>query len=84
LNALGLTEQAIESLRTKTIGGARLTGYFCIVVGLAMAAFAFVPIRGQIIWYISSLLVGFGVLFIGAGVAYLRIAKQKESNANDA
>ena len=84
LSALRLTEQAIESLRTKAISGARFTGYFCLAAGLVMAAFAFVPIRGHIVWHIASLCLGFAIVFIGAGVGYIRIAKRKESNANDA
>jgi hypothetical protein len=84
LSALRLTEQAIDSLRTKTISGASFSGYSLLAAGLAMAGFAFVPIRGHIVWHITSLLLVFALVFIGAGVGFIRIAKRKESDANDA
>jgi Uncharacterized protein conserved in archaea (DUF2180) len=84
LSGLRLTEQAIDGLRNKTISGASFSGYFFLVSGLVMAIFAFVPIRGRIVWHIASLLLVFAVIFIGAGIGFIRIAKRKEINERDA
>ena len=76
--ALQLAEQAINSIRSKTISGARSSGYFMLSAALVFAGFAFVPLYGHIVWFLTFFLLFFALVFIISGVAFLRIAKKKE------
>ena len=82
--ALDLTDQFTAQMRTKTKSSLRLTGFLMFGFALVFAVFAFVPMRGRINWYISSLLLLCAVVFLAAGIAYFRVAKQSKPNATGA
>ena len=67
-------------MHSRTKSNLRLTGFFTLGFALLFAVFAFIPIHGRIVWYISSLLLLCAVVFLVAGIAYLRAAKQPKPN----
>ena len=84
ITGLQITEQAINSIHTKTVSGARSSGYSMLAVAVVFAVFAFVPLHGHIVWYLSSFLLLVALLFFIWGAAFLRIAKRQKPQTNDA
>jgi len=70
----------IGGLQNSAIRSARLTGYMMIACALVFGAFGFVPIAGHVRWSLAFFLLFAAIVFLVSGLAYLRIAKQKEAN----
>jgi hypothetical protein len=81
--ALGSAEDAIKSIRGKTITGARSTGYLLLAAGIAFAGFAFVFLRDGI-WQLTAFLFTTGAVFVVSGIAFMRIARRRAAQESAA
>lgn len=75
--ALAETESALTSLRRKTLGGHRLTGYFCLGAGVILGLLAaLAKSEGQSGLFLlqSALAISLGI----SGFFYLRLANRNE------
>jgi hypothetical protein len=75
--ALSETESVLVNLRLKTLGGHRLTGYFCAGAGLVLGLFAGLSgAEGQ--WLLFSFQAALALGLLVSGIFYLRLANRNE------
>ena len=71
--ALAENEHALAALRRKTLGGHRLTGYFCCGAAAVFSAFAVLAALGRQ-WDLSALQLALAAGLAVSGFFYLRLA----------
>jgi hypothetical protein len=79
--ALLRTEQALDSLRAKSVSSLRLAGYMMLATAVVFLGFGSFEIYNGIA-RLAFLLFPAGLVFGVTGVAYLRIAKRKAQHDN--
>lgn len=74
-NALADAEESLLAIRRKTMGGHRLTGYFCCGAGVVLLGFSLIAaINQQWEWLSLQLPMALGLLV--CGIFYLRLANR--------
>jgi hypothetical protein len=79
MTAVEISDLAMEGLRDKAMNSALWSGYLMIACSIGFGLFGFVPVAGHIRWNLTFFLLFVAVVFFVSGLAFLRIAKKKQT-----